>query len=85
MQRTVISLTDEQASRLRRTAEARGISMAAVIRDAIDAIPDTALTDRQILVQRALSVIGKYRGDGTGVAENHDDHLAEAFLDWRPS
>jgi hypothetical protein len=85
MQRTMISLTDDQARRLRRAADSRGVSMAAVIRDAIDEIPDPPLTDREILVRRALEVVGKYRSDGSNVAVEHDEYLAEALLDWRPS
>ncbi|MFI5255357.1 MAG: ribbon-helix-helix protein, CopG family [Candidatus Limnocylindrales bacterium] len=77
----MISLTDEQARRLRRTAEARGISMAAVIRDAIDEIPDAPLTDREHLVRRALAVIGRYHSGLHDVAVEHDKYFAEAILD----
>ena len=85
MPRTVISLSDEQAHRLRRAAHTRGVSMAAIIRDAIDEIPDPPLTDRELLIRRALEVVGKYRSDGSNVAVEHDAYLAEALLDWRPS
>ncbi|MGH2407392.1 MAG: ribbon-helix-helix protein, CopG family [Candidatus Limnocylindrales bacterium] len=80
MQRAMISLTTEQARRLRRTAEARGVSMAAVIRDAIDEIPEAPMTDREYLVHRALAVIGKYHSGLQDVAEEHDKYFVESIL-----
>ncbi len=83
MVRTQISLTEEQAARLKRVAQERGVSMAAVIRDAVDAVvPDS---DREEKWARALAVVGKHSGGEGNVAEEHDRYLAEAFLDWRSS
>jgi len=77
----MISLTDDQARRLRRTADARGISMAAVIRDAIDEIPEAPLTDHEHMVRRAFAVIGKYHSELHDVAVDHDKYLAEGYLE----
>ena len=38
--RTQIQLTEEQAVKLKRMAAERGVSMAEVIRDAVDRLPD---------------------------------------------
>ena len=77
----MISLREDQARRLRKVAEARGISMAAVVRDAIDEIPEAPLTDREVMIRRAFAVIGKYHSGLHDVAVDHDRYLAEAYLD----
>jgi hypothetical protein len=79
MIRTQIQLTDEQAAAAKRMASERGVSMAEVIRDALDRELQTS--DRKALWERALSVVGKFRDiDGaTDVSERHDDYLAEIY------
>lgn len=57
--------------------------MAAVIRDAVDAVVvDQVDVDRRERIRRALEVIGKYRSDGSNVSENHDEYLAEIYSTW---
>jgi predicted DNA-binding protein len=80
MPRTVVTLSDEQTKRLRRAAQTRGVSMAAIIREAIDEIPEPPLTDRESMIRRALDVSGRYRSGLHDVSTNMDDYLAEAFL-----
>jgi Ribbon-helix-helix protein, copG family len=74
--RTQVSLTEEQMARLRREARRRGVSLAAVVRDAVDrAVPDedVARIDR---LERALRAAGSV-ASGTGdVAVRHDDVLS---------
>jgi len=76
MLRTQVSLTEEQMARLRREARRRGVSLAAVVRDAVDrAVPDedVARIDR---LERALRAAGSV-ASGTGdVAVRHDDVLS---------
>jgi hypothetical protein len=77
--RTQISLTADQAAGLSRLARERGVSMAAVVRDAVDVVLAQHSQDGRW--ERALAMIGRYRSkDGaTDVAENHDAYLAETY------
>lgn len=82
MVRMQIQFTDEQQAELRYQARLRGVSISALVREAVD----RELSRREShdeAWERALSVIGKYRGElPHDVAENHDEYLAEAFKDW---
>lgn len=82
MVRTQIQLTEEQFKALKQRAAERGVSMAALVREAVD----RGLRHDEIAARRAraLSVIGRFRDkDGaTDVSVRHDDYLAEAFHDW---
>jgi Ribbon-helix-helix protein, copG family len=83
MVRTQIQLTEDQMMRLRLASAERGVSIAALIRDAVD----RALAEdlRAGDWERALSVVGKYRDieGATDVSTKHDDYLADAYEDWR--
>jgi hypothetical protein len=78
MVRTQIQLTENQVRRLKRRAAERGVSMAELIRRAVDQSfePD----DMDAKWERALSVVGKFRSDVPDLSERHDDYLADAFL-----
>jgi Arc/MetJ-type ribon-helix-helix transcriptional regulator len=78
MARMQIQFTEEQQAELRHQARKRGISISAFVREAVD----RELGREESLDEawaRALSVVGSGRGDGTNVAERHDEFLAEAF------
>lgn len=81
MIRTQIQLTEEQAAKLKRLAAAQDVSMAKVIREAIDRLPER--DDRAERFARALEVIragGFHDVEGkTDVAERHDEHLADIY------
>lgn len=79
MIRTQIQLNETQAAKLKRIAAARGVSMAEVIREAVDRLPDR--DDRDERWTRALAAVGKGRDrDGaTDVSIRHDDYLAEIY------
>lgn len=81
MIRTQISLTEEQLHRLRRIAAERRVSMAAVIRDAVDRVAEEDETGRRAHWVRALSALGRYHGSGENVSEEHDRYLDEAYRD----
>jgi len=81
MIRTQIQLTEEQAQKAKRLAAERGVSMAEVIRQLLDAAP--AADDRTARFARAVDAA---RGAGfrdregkTDVALRHDAYLAETL------
>jgi hypothetical protein len=78
MIRTQVQLTDEQARMLRRVAAERGVSMAAVIRELVDAGLSAPASTR---TARARGAIGRF-GSGKGtVSRDHDRELDDAFAE----
>jgi hypothetical protein len=77
MIRTQISLTDQQMSRLRRAARDRGISIAAVIRDAVErSVPDEG-ADRLARQEKAFALAGAFSSGHRDTSEHHDEALAD--------
>jgi hypothetical protein len=75
MIRTQISLTEEQMRRLRREARRRRVSLAAVIRDAVDQVVPDEDAARRERVETLLATAGM-ASSGTGsVARDHDAAL----------
>jgi hypothetical protein len=62
---------------LRRVAAERGVSIAAVIRDAVDDVIDGR--DWPERRRRALAAAGRFSSGRTDVSDHHDEYLAEAF------
>ncbi|BDG60441.1 ribbon-helix-helix domain-containing protein [Caldinitratiruptor microaerophilus] len=80
MVRTQIQLTEEQAARLRRLAAHRGVSMAEIVREAVERYMQQAgAADEGELDARALAVIGRFASGQRNVSVEHDLHLDEAF------
>jgi hypothetical protein len=77
--RTQISLTEDQMGRLRREAHRRHVSLAAVVRDAVDRFVPDEDAERNRLIDNLLSVAGTVEG-ALEAAENHDAILGE--LGW---
>lgn len=78
MVRTQIQLTEEQARAVKEAAARQGVSMAELIRRAVERILEE--DERKEAWRRALAVMGKYSSGLTDVAENHDKYLAEDYL-----
>lgn len=80
MVRTQIQLTEEQAERLKEVAAQKGVSMAEVIRQAVDTVVSLR-NDRtpEKLYQRALRICGKFRSESSDVSIRHDERLAESY------
>jgi len=77
MVRTQIQLTEEQSSRLKRVAAERGVSMATVIREALEAtLPAGEVDERH---RRALSVAGRFQSGRRDIAADHDAALAQIY------
>jgi hypothetical protein len=85
MIRTQIQLTEEQSRRVKEIAEREEISMAEVIRQAVDhwitMSGDLPPEERR---RRALSVVGRFSSGLGDISVNHDAYLAEAYGDYEP-
>jgi hypothetical protein len=79
MIRTVIQLTEEQATRLRSLAERQGISVAALVREGIEAV--LAQDERAAQTQRFVAAAGILSGGPTDLAYRHDDYLVESIVE----
>jgi predicted DNA-binding protein len=80
MVRTQIQLDDKVAERLPDLAKARGQSVAAFIREAVDARIAELDRERQAAWARALAAMEHAASDiegATDVAENHDKYWAD--------
>lgn len=79
MIRTQVQLSEHQSRALKETAAARGVSIAEVIRQALDQhLGEQAGESRR---QRAIRAIGGYRSGRHDVSVRHDDDLADAFAE----
>ena len=72
---TQIQLTEEQAERVKREAAARGVSMAEVIRLAIDSYIRSPT--RAELWARARKAVGGGHSGFSDISVNHDKYLAD--------
>ena len=76
MIRMQIQLTETQAAALRRRAQARRVSSAAVVRDAV-AREQAIDGGKEAARTRALAVVGKYRSGTTTTSVDHDSAFDE--------
>ena len=80
MVRTQIQLTDEQARAIKRIASSKGVSVAEVIRRAVEGIikssPKADMEERQ---KRALDIVGRFRSGKRDVSKRHDVYLTDAY------
>jgi hypothetical protein len=72
-----VQLTAEQARALKRAAADRGVSIAEVIRQALD--QHLGRQSSELRRQRAIRSVGGFRSGLGDVSVEHDDHLGEAF------
>jgi Arc/MetJ-type ribon-helix-helix transcriptional regulator len=73
--RTIIQLQEAQSVALEHAARRRGVSKAAVIREALDAL--LARDGGDGALDRALRAAGSGASGVGDLAERHDDYLAE--------
>lgn len=81
MKRIPIGFTERQQHRLRREAAARHVSVATLVRDAVDRVYPDDLEKRRRLHELSMSAVGAFRDVATDVSERHDDYLADALWD----
>ncbi len=79
MIRTQVQLTDEQAARVKELAHASNVSMAAIIRKALDQFILKQEPDRRTLYRQALATVGKYKAGAPDISIEHDRYLEQEF------
>ena len=80
MVRTQIQLTEEQAKAIKRIALSRDLSIAELIRRAVDTmIKSSPVADPEEKLKRAIEVVGKFRSGKHDVAKRHDKYLADTY------
>jgi hypothetical protein len=80
MVRTQIQLTEEQSRAVKRLAADRGVSIAEIIRESVDAfLRAGGAPTREEILDRTLAGVGALRGGPSDMSTNHDKYLAEAF------
>jgi len=77
MVRTQIQLTEDQAEQLKELARRMDVSMAELVRRAVDKILSDA--DQREKWRRASTAIGRWRDTDSDVAERHDTYLDDAY------
>ncbi len=80
MVRTQIQLTEEQAKAVKKIASAQGLSVAELIRRAVDNIVNSStIVDTEERKRRALEIVGRFRSGKRDVSKEHDAYLVEAY------
>jgi hypothetical protein len=80
MVRTQIQLTEDQAKALRRISASRNLSVAELIRRAIDAMIRTSSSvDPEEQLKRALAIAGKFGSGRRDISKKHDTYLTEGY------
>jgi Arc/MetJ-type ribon-helix-helix transcriptional regulator len=77
MVRTIVQLPDEQAAALERAARRRGVSRAAVVREALDLLLGEEASSDDKALRRALAAAGSFASGVPDLAERHDEYLAQ--------
>jgi hypothetical protein len=81
MVRTQIQLTEEQAREVKRIARTRLISVAEIIREAVNNVirSGAGVADAEDQRRRALNAVGKFSSGKRDISRKHDKYLSEAF------
>jgi RecA/RadA recombinase len=80
MVRTQIQLTQEQANAIKKIARARHLSVAELIRQALESfIKSSAVMDIEERRKRAIEIAGQFSSGKRDISKEHDKYLEEAF------
>ena len=80
MVRTQVQLTEEQHAVLKKIAREEGLSMAEVVRMAVDYLEHLRnRTPSDEAWDRARSIVGKFKSDVTDGSTRHDEYFAESI------
>lgn len=77
MVRTQIQLSEAQARALKEVAARRGVSMAEVIREAVERI--IRENEEAEKWRRSLEIAGRFHSGRSDIAVEHDKYLAEDY------
>ncbi|HHT9108543.1 MAG TPA: CopG family transcriptional regulator [Candidatus Wunengus sp. YC63] len=80
MVRTQIQLTEEQVKALKKIALSRHLSIAELIRQAVDTVIRTnTMVDIEERRKRAIDIVGRFSSGKRDISRKHDTYLVEAF------
>jgi hypothetical protein len=79
MVRTQVQLTDKQAEALRRRSKRENVSVAELVRRAIDAFTRAEPPSERDVRDRAIRAAGKFASGVHDTSRRHDEALADAF------
>ena len=80
MVRTQIQLTEEQAKASKKIALSRHLSIAELIRQAVDTIISTnTMVNIEERRKRAIDIVGRFSSGKRDISKKHDAYLVEAF------
>jgi hypothetical protein len=75
-----IQLTDDQARALKKIAQSRRLSVAELIRKAVDSIiKSSPIVDREERHKRAMQIVGKFSSGKRDISKKHDLYLTDAY------
>ncbi len=80
MVRTQIQLTEDQSKALKKIAQSRHLSVAELIRKAVDTvIKSSTVVNVEERHKRAMEIVGKFGSGKRDVSKKHDLYLTEAY------
>lgn len=80
MVRTQVQLTEEQSMAIKKIAISRHLSVAELIRQAVDAmIKSSAIIDTEERRKRAIDIAGRFSSGKHDISREHDKYLVDAF------
>ena len=80
MVRTQIQLTEEQVRALKKSAVSRHLSVAKIIRQAVDTVIRTnTMVDIEERHKRAIDIVGRFSSSKRDISKKHDKYLIEKF------
>ncbi len=80
MVRTQIQLTEDQAKALKKIAQSRHLSVAELIRKAVDTvIKSNTVVNAEERHKRAMEIVGKFSSGKRDVSKKHDLYLTEVY------
>lgn len=77
MKRILLGLTEPQHDRLRRRAADRHVSVAKLVREAVEQVYPDEAEARLLARERAREAFGLFHSGKSDISERHDDYLGD--------